>query len=395
MLFESLIQLVPIPASILLARLLGPSDRGQLAEILLIPGIVVTLVACNWDKILKGQLIGNPDLYNSIILKTSSLIFYQMMAALVITLLMYTAGFWGNFLDIKVAIFVIFCISSSQLSSNYLLSIYSCFIGAQTLYFIKFLGVFLYFILIVLFSVFGEMRVIDAFVINQLTPIFYALATAYIAKSAGFIFPKLTYLSFREFINNFKNIHVVIFDVLANNIDVIILLIFANHGFVGAYLSFKFLEFPFRIINMSFINGVTPIFKSIAGPDLNKYTLVIALLSILSWFLLFLFSNYINDAIILLLGEKFLDYLWMVEYVLVYGALSNILLVLQGVFLMESNIKYYNQSVLLISSVKIIFVPLFLYIFGVAGVYVALVIASVLGILHYLYIKFNLRCIQL
>lgn len=390
MLLELLIQLVPIPASILIARLLGPSDRGQLAEILLIPGIVVTLMTCNWDKILKGQLIGNPNLYNSIILKSYSLIFYQMMAALVIILIMYAAGFWANFLDIKIAIFVILCISFSQLSSNYLLSIYSCFVGVQTLYFIKFLGVFLYFILISLFLVFGEMQVMDALVVNQLTPIVYTLATVYIAKNSGFIFPKLKYLSFGEFINNFKNIHIVIFDVLANNIDVIILLIFANHGFVGAYLSFKFLEFPFRIINLSFINGVTPIFKSIAGSDLNKYSLAITLLIVISWLLLFLFSSYIDDAIILLLGEKFVDYLWMVEYVILYGALSNILLVLQGIFLMESNIKYYNQSVLLISSVKIIFVPLFFYFFGVAGVYAALVIASMFGILHYLNFKFNI-----
>jgi hypothetical protein len=67
---ELLIQLLPIPASIILNRLMGPNARGELAEILLIPGLLATIICCNWDKFLKGEILNNRYNLNSIVEKT-------------------------------------------------------------------------------------------------------------------------------------------------------------------------------------------------------------------------------------------------------------------------------------------------------------------------------------
>jgi hypothetical protein len=244
---EFIIQLIPIPASIILSRLLGPNDRGQLAEILLIPSIISTIISCNWDKILKGELLKNLSNSNLIIDKTLNLAVIQIISITLIVTLFNILGFWAIFLNPMTAFFMALTIATLQLLYNYLISISSCILDSDTIYKIKISSVLFYFTIICIYYIIDNISIYETFLINQIIPLSTLLILFFKCDFFNVKMIKGIRIQLDNFSDSLKvNFRYVILDTLSNNIDMVILILYAKHDDTGAYLSFKIIEFPFK-----------------------------------------------------------------------------------------------------------------------------------------------------
>ena len=166
---------------------------------------------------------------------------------------------------------------------------------------------------------------------------------------------------------------------------------FANHGIVGAYLSFKILEFPFKLLNLTFIAYITPIFNNL------NYKLVKLLISTSILYMVFatfaiLCMPILNKIIIFILGQDFLEYLWMTKYILVIGVIQNYFVMLLNLLSLRNSVSEYNNVIKITALLKVFFSVIGFFNFGVLGLFYALILAPSLGI-FIIYFK-NLKALN-
>jgi hypothetical protein len=378
---EFIIQLIPIPASIIFSRLLGPNDRGQLAEILLIPSIIATIISCNWDKILKGELLKNLSNSNLIINKTLNLAVIQIISITLIVTIFNILGFWANFLNPITAFFIALTIATLQLLYNYLISISSCILDSDIIYKVKISSVLFYFTIVCIYYIIDNISIYETFLLNQIIPLSTLLILFFKCDFFNVKMIKEIRIKFDNFSDSLKvNFRYVILDTLSNNIDMVILILYAKHEDTGAYLSFKIIEFPFKLISLSFLAAITPIFNKIKDHTLIIYNRIIAFSTIILGLILYTFSSFLNDLVIYVLGVSFVGHVWMIKNVLLVSTLLNLLLIFLNILMLNNETIKYNQSIKHISFLKLFLVPFLFYFYGVGGVFAALFLSSLFGI---------------
>ena len=377
--FEFVVQFIPIPASIIINRLLGSSDRGQLAELLLIPSIISTIIACNWDKILKGELLNSPNSLGKIIGKTFNLFIFQYFFVVLIGLLLFCSGYWSKNQNWVFIIIVVLIQGLAQLTSNYTLSIYSCVASSNKVYKIKLFAALSYLLIVFLFAFFLKIDIYIAFFVNMIIPLVYMASIVYMLKSTLLESLVNFQLNIKDFISKLKFIPVVLFETVSNNIELLILSNFTSHGVLGAYLTFKIIEFPFKIICQAFINVLTPRITSFARIFVFKMSILLITLICASTILILYFESYLHMLVLLLLGESYSDYLWILSYLLIIGALSCSSFVFQNLLILYSEINRYNLIIYITSIFKIILIPSMYYYFNVIGLLGGLILSLFLA----------------
>lgn len=383
---EFFVQLLPIPAGVILSRLLGPSDRGQLAEILLIPSLLATVISCNWDKFLKGEIINSRTNNNPIYEQTFYLYIAQIILVSFIAIIMNFFGLWAAFLTPLTALLFSFIIVTLQLGSNYVVAISSCALDSNIIYKYKLYGVTAYLFCISLFLLHGSIGINAAFATNQIVPLISIFLLFSLFNMTLFKLEFKFRFDFNFIIGKFKNLHYVLLDTISNSIDVLLMVKFASHGEVGAYLSFKILEFPFRLFNLSCVALITPIFSDF-NFKLVGFSKLIGVLFLTTFAFYGLFLPVLDKLIIYMLGVKFIDFLWMTKFVITIGVFQNFYFLLLNFLILNNNIIGYNRVVLFTSILRILLSVILFVHFGVEGIFFSLILSPIFGILFIYYAK--------
>jgi len=385
---ELIVQLLPIPAGVILSRLLGPNDRGQLAEILLIPSLIATVITCNWDKFLKGELL-NTDKNNFQIIfdQTLYLFIWQIIFVTSVAFLLNFIGMWAPFLTQSTALIFSLTIVTIQLGSNYLVAISSCALESNIIYKYKLYGVATYLFVVSLYLLKGEIGIYEAFAANQIVPLISIFLIFSLRKLVPLELIFKLKFDLNLLLGKFKNLHYMLLETLSNSIDLLIMIKFASAGEVGAYLSFKILEFPFKLFNLSCVSLITPIFRDF-NSRLIRFSNLIGVLFLTAFGLSMLCLPILNEVIVYILGLNFIVYLWMSKFIITIGAIQNFFLLLLNFVVLKNNVDGYNRVVVYISILRSLLSVILFFFFGVVGIFYSLIISPILGI--FLIYYFNL-----
>jgi hypothetical protein len=365
---------------------LGATDRGVLAEILIFPSVIATIVTCNWDKILKAKIISGVDSRNKILSQTITNLLLQTAVGSLIVMLLYKFGFWAKFLSGYEAFLYSIAAIFFQILSNYLISMASCILPVEKTYLNKLIGVFGYLFFVIVVAFYDVLKVETAFLANMLVLLLVILSSILMLFKYGFIF-KINSLRIDGLLESTKNIHVVMFEALALQVEIYFLLKYVDHGVAGAYLAFKVFEFPFRIISYGLIAGITPVVSNFPRSYLFKFLNFSVFMALFLLAIYYIFSFLINTFVVLILGESYGDYLWILKYMILAFSLNSILYVIQSLMYLKSNFRYYNNSLMISSVFKLIFSPIFFFVFGVDGLFLGVVLAPLAAIIYCYLIK--------
>jgi hypothetical protein len=388
--FEALVLLIPLPASILLNQALGPENRGYLAGLLLAPGVVASIVSCNWDKTLKGYLLRDSSALQDIFDKSYFLFIYQTMIGFLICFTLLFFNFKGFDIYFGLTITAILVVIPLQLASNYYISISSCIKNQFTIYFIKMGSTFAFLGSVSFFFFKDSISLSTAFLCNMMVATISLGASAYVLRNSikFSLTPKSINIRRDDILSNFPS-HVL--EIISSQFDVWIILYFIGAAEAGAYLAFKMIELPFRSITFATLNFGAKKIVWDSSFDLIRSIFIITLIFSILLFLYFILSHFLNEIILFLLGESYRTFLWIITYIAVISALNNIYQILSTSFLYSGKIKLFYKLQLFNSFQKIIFIIFFYYFLNFKGVLLGLIFSNLSSVVLLFFIQLRLN----
>ena len=353
--FPSLLELaifvLPIPASIIINRYLGPYDRGILAAIILVPSMIASILSFNWDNILKNKVVHlGRDALSPILSTTVYFFSLQVVAGQVVVLLVYYFYNLGEYQYLAILLGSIAI--PLQLLYNYLNSLAVCLVENIRYYLLRISGL-LFFVIATLTLVYLDgLSISSALFLNQ------TISLSLIILFLFFLYPILNFsgVEFKLF-HKIKFSHHFIgntLNVLSANIDLLFFLFIGNNALTGAYVTFKILDVPFKSLSLGYFNYLT---RSLDWSDIAKIRksfsgiFFIYLLLVITYFL---FIPYIEDVVVFIFGGAFGEFLFLLPYMLLYLATNTFSDYISSNILLAYPADFYARYLLILSLIKVL-----------------------------------------
>jgi len=312
LIYEALIVLISISLGVLTNRFLGTEQRGILAAVMLYPSILSSASSLQWDRqiisdikskkvssstvkqIIAGTALTN-GIFAAIIVVVLSIIDQKISADEIILIGIY------SIVSIPCSLIQLYT-NSYLIAINQTLQIYYNRIILPV-------AMLLIFVILINFKNIGYLDVI------LITMISWMFTTIYIWNNC-----KLKLTNIKEILNNEKNQLIQykrnvahLLDCISSNVDVIVVLKFMPLNFAGAYIFFKLIDLPYKIILFGFINaspGQLLKEKKINIEYLRRFLLLITAPTFLALLVPIQYYEVVVDIVV---GASFVEFSYLIK----------------------------------------------------------------------------------
>lgn len=371
--------LIPIPASILMNRMLGPIDRGIFANLLLIPSVAATLVGCNWDRILRSYLVGKTSPPSDLVNVTAFFLALQFVIGVTLSIIyvILNPHLYVGYIDF--AIFAILIAVPLQLGANYASSFLVCLKPPISAYKVKIIGVTFFLLATLLFIWLTKLTIFTAFISNQMVSLSMLVWTVFIFHNSPPKVPGIKDVKkYAKQLTGSLPSHIV--ESIASQLDIFLVIRFVGFAEAGAYIAFRVLELPFKAIMLSVINVTSSIIDIDRQVYLKKFvylpTLVLLFISLLMLGGVSLISPILSEV----LGSRYRDMYWILGYMFFIFSLSNAYELSLNSVMMTGHRQIYFNIKLAVALMRITTLICFISAFGFIGVFYALIISATTGL---------------
>ena len=309
---ETLITLLSIILGVLTNRFLGAEQRGMLAAVMLYPTILSSVSSLQWDRQIISDIkskIVSSDLIKSQIVTTA--LTNGVVAALIVVVLSITDNKISTHEIILIGIYSLISIPCSliQLYNN-------AYLIAKD----RTMQVYGNRILMPLIMLCLLMALISAHQISYshiviITMIAWAMTAIYIltAHKISLLNLKLDYKNLITQLAQYKKNMAHLLDSVSTHMDIIVVLNLLPLNFAGAYIFFKLIDLPFKIITFAFgtaTAGLLVIGGNINIRYLGKYLIFITMIM---GSVLIIPINYLETIIDLVVGPSYLQFSYLIK----------------------------------------------------------------------------------
>ena len=309
---EALITLLSISLGVLTNRFLGAEQRGMLAAVMLYPTILSSVSSLQWDRQIisdvKSKIVSS-DLIKSQIATTA--LTNGVVAALIVVVLSIT--------DNKISAHQIMLIGAYSLISIpcSLIQLYNnaYLIAKDRTMQVYFNRILMPFIMLSILMALISVNQIYYTHIVIITMMAWAMTAIYIltAHKISLLNIKLDYKNFITQLAQYKRNMAHLLDSVSTHIDIIVVLNLLPLNFAGAYIFFKLIDLPFKIITFAFgtaTAGLLVIGGNINIRYLGKY---LTFVTILMGSVLIIPINFFETIIDLVVGPSYLQFSYLIK----------------------------------------------------------------------------------
>jgi len=374
-LFEALIILIALPASILLNRHLGAEARGILAAMLLMPCIAGTVVSSQWDRTLRAQITSKVNSPAEVWTRTKKYTWLMSVVGLALSFVLigtqWQLTIEQRFQAMLAALFLV----PLSLAGLFMTTFLAAINDLNASYTVRVVGPVV-FLLVILLGVWQGLSVPVALSANVLLWVGACLVGWFFLRSHH-----LTSVSVRVFDANIKTLLSPLppfaLEVMSLQADVWFLSAFVGNVVTGAYVAFRVFEFPLKVIVFGMINVGSGRVRwtniAMVQDFVRKGSLTMALVGGAVMAGTLLFGRFL---VVTVLGESFGDQVWMLPYIVAAGALANTAFLFLTVIQLQGQQALYLKIQSADGVLRIVLIGIGCLIGGAHGVLIAICAAS-------------------
>jgi O-antigen/teichoic acid export membrane protein len=377
---EAMAVVFAIPAAILLNRFLGAEARGLLAAMMLMPSVVGTIVSCQWERTLKAIIAQKKESPQDVWARTRKYCWFLSIVGVFLVIPAIVSQFQLPFslklLAFVFACFHIPCFLVILFVSNFFAAHGQLYIS----YFVRLIGPFAYLASIVMGAVFWNINLTYALFANLMNVVVGTVCALFFTRKLDFA--KKSFKLFDSALSNLvKPLPPFALEVVSLQAGIWFFSTFVGNVATGSYVAFRFFIFPMRVSSLGLVNvGVSRV-------NWTDWREAMTFVLKASCLLIFLGAGALlgvvflgKSIVIFVLGNSFIEDLWMLPIVVLAESLESL-----GFFLLSSLQLLGGQKEYLIiqywtATSKITLIAVGCYFFGGKGIILGLCLSAILRI---------------
>lgn len=379
LIWEIAIVIIAMPASILLNRSLGSEDRGILAAIMLIPGLVSTIIGCQWDKLIRSKILSGVNTPEEVWWITKRYLLVMSLVGIVLSCFLIEIQESLGSQDKKLAFITSIFLVPLPLLSLFLAALINASRKLKEYYLLRIIGPTVFLSAVIIFCI-GKFTIEKALLSHILLWISTVILGIYFLKS-NFRknYSNNIKLKINELVNGFP---AYVLETVSVQLDIWLLATYCGYAVTGAYVAFKIFDVPMRTIAFAIINvGGTNINlenKNEVIKYLTRSTLIMTFLGLLFLVLTIIFGK---KLILLAIGNSYQEMVWMLVFIVIGSILFNISSILMNFILIQGKASQYLQVQITDAVLKITLLIFGCILFEALGILLALIISSIIKII--------------